>query len=43
MVNSNPDIVKEVGADGTATDAFSALETAQRMVAEAGLLSNPAP
>ena len=43
MVNANPAIAGEVGADGTATDAFAALETAERMVAEAGLHLNPAP
>ncbi len=43
MVNSNPGIAQEAGADGTATDAFAALEMAELMVAEAGLHLNPAP
>jgi len=43
MVNANPDLAKDVGADGTAADAFAALEIAERMVAEEGLLLNPAP
>ena len=34
MVNANPAVVEEVGADGTASDAFAALELAERMVAE---------
>ena len=34
MVNSNPGLAEEVGADGTANDAFAALELAERMVAK---------
>tara|TARA_B100000678_G_scaffold284743_1_gene286790 strand:+ start:388 stop:1215 length:828 start_codon:yes stop_codon:yes gene_type:complete len=43
LVNANPGLAEAVGADGTAADAFAALETAERMVAETGLLLNPAP
>lgn len=43
MVNANPGIAEEVGADGTASDAFAALEIAHRMVADTGLYLNPAP
>ncbi|WP_459787866.1 cobalamin B12-binding domain-containing protein [Alteriqipengyuania sp. 357] len=43
MVNANPEIAEEVGADGTATDAFAALEVAERLVTKAGLHLNPAP
>lgn len=43
MVNENPEIAEEVGADGMATDAFAALEIAERMIAETGLHLNPAP
>lgn len=42
MINARPEIAKEVGADGTAADSFSALEIAERMVAKAGLHVNPA-
>ncbi|NCP19119.1 MAG: cobalamin B12-binding domain-containing protein [Erythrobacter sp.] len=37
LINANPGMAEEVGADGTATDAFAALECAERMVAETGL------
>ena len=43
MVNANPGIAEEVGADVTATDAFAALEIAERVVAKTGLEFNPAP
>jgi methanogenic corrinoid protein MtbC1 len=32
MINQNPGIVAEVGADGTGADARAALEVAQRLV-----------
>jgi len=41
MVNANPNIAGEVGADGTANDAFAALELAEQMVAKTGLVLNP--
>lgn len=41
MVNANPNIADEVGADGTANDAFAALELAEQMVAKTGLVLNP--
>lgn len=41
MVNANPGIADEVGADGTANDAFAALELAEQMVAKTGLVLNP--
>lgn len=43
LVNANPDLVEQIGADGTATDAFSALELAERMVKGSELHLNPAP
>lgn len=43
MVNANPGLAEEVGADVSASDAFAALEIAERMVAETGLEFNPAP
>ena len=43
MVNANPEIAEEVGADGTATDAFEALGVAERMIVGTGLHLNPAP
>ena len=43
MVNANPEIAEEVGADGTAKDAFEALGVAERMIAGTGLHLNPAP
>ncbi|WP_234031592.1 cobalamin B12-binding domain-containing protein [Alteriqipengyuania lutimaris] len=43
MVNANPGLAEEVGADVSAADAFAALEIAERMVAETGLETNPAP
>ena len=42
MVNANPEIAEEVGADGTATDAFEALGVAEQMIAGTGLHLNPA-
>lgn len=42
MINANPEIADEVGADGTAADAFAALDVAERLVAETGLHLNPA-
>ncbi len=42
MINANPEIANEVGADGTAADAFAALDVAKRLVAETGLHLNPA-
>lgn len=35
MVNAHPDLVEQCGADGTATDAISALSLAERIVIEA--------
>lgn len=32
MINENPDLVKEVGADGTGADALGALEVAENLV-----------
>lgn len=43
MVNAHPELAEEVGADGTAPDAFTALELAERMVAETGLHLHHAP
>jgi len=43
MVNAHPEIAEEVGADGTAKDAFEALGVAERMIAGTGLHLNPAP
>ncbi|WP_296717275.1 B12-binding domain-containing protein [Erythrobacter sp.] len=39
MINENPDMVAEVGADGTGTDALAALETAEHLVKVAPLCS----
>ncbi|MEO1729656.1 MAG: cobalamin B12-binding domain-containing protein [Pseudomonadota bacterium] len=35
VINQNPELVTEIGADGTGRDANSALETAERLVAAA--------
>ena len=43
MVNAHPEIAEEVGADGTAKDAFEALGVAEQMIAGTGLHLNPAP
>lgn len=41
MVNANPAIVEEVGADGTATDACGALALAETLVSRAAFSSDP--
>ncbi len=41
MVNQNPEIVSEVGADGTATDARKALEVADGLVDAVQLAGSP--
>ena len=35
MINDNPALVAEIGADGTGSDARAALETAERLVSAA--------
>ena len=37
MINENPGMVEEVGADGTGADALAALETAENLMSVSAL------